>query len=191
MREVYVSRIYVAHNSFCIVKVLENKTQWAENYRNGWLAHLQKTGEFNWRIYEHPRNDKTHGTSGVDLSRSRLMFISSAGGYVRAEQGAFDAPNPYGDYSIRRIPSSIPLGNIAYAHDHYDHTAIDADPQVALPLPYLREMVDDGSLASLSPSFISFMGYQPDSARVVDEMVPQIVRIAKEERVQAALLAPV
>jgi hypothetical protein len=34
------------------------------------------------------------------------------------------------------------------------------------------------------------MGYQPDSAKVVDEVVPQVVAVAKEQAVQAALLAP-
>jgi hypothetical protein len=173
------------------VKILENKKQWSATYKSGWLAHLQESGEIDWSLYENPRNKQTHGTSGVDLSQSRLMFITSAGAYLPGGQEPFDAPNPYGDYSIRRIPQTTSFSELAYAHDHYDHAAIDEDPRVALPLDYLREMVGNGNLASLSPSFLSFMGYQPDSARVVDEMVPQIVCIAKEEKVQAALLAPV
>jgi hypothetical protein len=184
----YTSRITLLPS---IVKILENKKQWSANYRNGWLAYLQETGEIDWSLYEHPRNKQTHGTPGVNLSQSRLLFITSAGAYVPGEQAPFDAPNVYGDYTIRRIPSATSLANLAYAHDHYDHAAIDVDARVALPLPYLQEMVDNGNIASLSPSFVSFMGYQPDSARVVDEMIPQIVRIAKEEQVQTALLAPV
>ena len=183
-------RNYAPH-FFCIVKILENKKQWSTDYRNGWLSNLQETGEIDWNLYEHPRNKQTHGTSGVDLSQSRLLFITSAGAYILGEQEPFDASNLYGDYTIRRIPSTTSSANLAYAHDHYDHAAIDEDPQVALPFDNLREMVDNGRLASLSPSFISFMGYQPDSARVVDEMIPSIIRIAKEEKVQAALLAPV
>ena len=173
------------------MKILENKKQWSATYKNGWLAHLQETGEVDWSLYQHPRNKQTHGTSGVDLSQNRLMFITSAGAYMPGVQTPFDAPNPFGDYTIRQIPSTTSFANLAYAHDHYDHAAIDEDLRVALPLGYLQEMVDNGNLASLSPSFISFMGYQPDSARVVDEMIPQIVCIAKEEKVQAALLAPV
>lgn len=177
--------------SFCIVNILENKKEWSTNYRNGWLAHLQETGELDWKLYQHPRNKNTHGTAGVDLSQSRLMFITSSGAYIPGRQDPFDAPNLYGDYTIRRIPTTTSFANLAYAHDHYDHAAIKADPQVALPLTYLQEMVENGNLASLAPSFISFMGYQPDSARVVDEMIPKIVRLTKEEEVEAALLAPV
>lgn len=173
------------------MKILENKKQWSADYRNGWLSHLQETGEIDWNLYEHPRNKQTHGTSGVDLSQSRLLFITSAGAYRPGEQEPFDAPTLYGDYTIRQIPNTTSFSDLAYAHDHYDHEAINEDPRVALPLPYLQEMVGNGRLASLSPSFISFMGYQPDSARVVDETIPQIIRIAKEEKVQAALLAPV
>jgi hypothetical protein len=35
------------------------------------------------------------------------------------------------------------------------------------------------------------MGYQPDSARVVDELVPQVLAVSEDEGVQAAILAPV
>ena len=173
------------------MKILEDKKIWSANYQKRWLTHLQETGEIDWNLYEHPRNKSTHGTSGVDLSQSRLMFITSSGAYIPEEQEPFDAPSPYGDYTIRCIPSITPFANLAYAHDHYDHTAINEDPQVALPLNFMQEMVDSRQLGSLASSFISFMGYQPDSARVVDEVIPQIVRVAKEDEVQAALLAPV
>jgi len=68
------------------------------------------------------------------LSDSRLMLISSAGGYLPGRQQPFDAASLYGDYTIRTFPSSTPFSALAYAHDHFDHAMIDQDPQVALPL---------------------------------------------------------
>lgn len=62
------------------------------------------------------------------MRRSRLVLISSAGGYLPAGQEPFDAANPLGDYTIRLVPSATPLAEIAYAHDHYDHTAVNTDP---------------------------------------------------------------
>jgi hypothetical protein len=67
---------------------------------------------------------------------------------------------------------------------------IDQDAQVALPLGHLDDLVRSGSIGSLTPSVASIMGYQPDAARLVDELVPQIVALAKQQAAQAALLAP-
>ncbi|MDH3675310.1 MAG: glycine/sarcosine/betaine reductase selenoprotein B family protein, partial [Anaerolineae bacterium] len=83
-----------------------------------------------------------------------------------------------------------PPDRIAYAHDHFDHMAVDQDPQVLLPLRHLAEMVADGRLGDLAPSTISFMGYQPDVGRVVNEMIPAIIEVAQTEEVDAALLVP-
>ena len=105
------------------------------------------------------------------------------------EQQPFDASNPVGDYTIRVFPPDTPFDHLAYAHEHYDHTAINTDPQVLLPLGHLREMVVNGKIGALT-SVVSFMGYQPDVSRLLDETIPAILQVAKEEQVTAALLVP-
>lgn len=173
------------------MEILENKAQWSADFRNGWLKLLRQSGEVNWGIYQHPRNVETPGAPGVRLSQSRLMLISSAGGYLRDSQDPFDDANKLGDYTLRTFPSSTEFDALAYAHDHYDHQMIERDAQVALPLRLLEELVAAGEVGELAPSVASFMGYQPDSTRVVDELVPQVLAIARSERVEAALLAPI
>ncbi len=173
------------------MEILENKAQWVATYRDNWLAYAKEQGKANWKLYNHPRNQETPGIKGVKLSDSRLMLISSTGAYLDGQQEAFDAPSLYGDYTIRAFPTTTALSALEYAHDHYNQAMIRQDARVALPLPYLQEMVENGELGSLAPSVVSFMGYQPNSARVVDEMIPQIVALAKAEEVDAALLAPV
>jgi hypothetical protein len=37
---------------------------------------------------------------------------------------------------------------------------------------------------------ISFMGYQPDVSRVLDETIPAILQVAKQEQAAMALLVP-
>lgn len=174
-----------------MMKILENKARWSEEYHAGWLAHQKTTGEANWRIYNRPTNNLTPGLPGIRLNESRLMLISSAGGYLLGHHEAFDALSAYGDYTVRTFPSDTSFDALAFAHDHYDHTYVNQDPQVALPLHHLQELVAEERIGKLAPSVISFMGYQPDSARVVDETIPQIISIAKEQAVQAALLAPI
>jgi D-proline reductase (dithiol) PrdB len=173
------------------MEILENREQWSETYRQVWLANLAASGVTDWRIYPIPRNEHTPGAPGIKLGESRLMLISSAGGYQRRSQEPFDAANPLGDYAVRTFSSSTPFQDLAFAHDHYDHALIERDPQVALPLLHLQEIAAAGRVGSLAPSVVSFMGYQPDAARTVDELVPRVLAIAKEEGADAALLAPV
>ncbi len=172
------------------MEILENKEQWSADYQKSWVPNRQATGKSDWSIYQKPKNNKAPGRPGITLSQSRLMLISSAGGYLPASQQPFDAPSPYGDYTLRTFPSDISFEFLAYAHDHYPHEMIDQDAQVALPLGHLAELVNAGSIGSLTPSVASFMGYQPDAARVVDKLVPKIVALAKQEAAEAALLAP-
>ena len=172
------------------MEVFENCDGWTENFKSGWLAHFHETGEINWKLYEHPRNSTCKGLPGIDLSQSRLLFITSSGAFLPDSQEPFDAPHPVGDYTIRRIPSSAPLDSIAYAHTHYDHTAVEADPQVLVPLRHLDDLVEAGVIGELTANFVSFMGYQPDVSRVLDETIPAIIEAASQERATAALLVP-
>jgi hypothetical protein len=84
----------------------------------------------------------------------------------------------------------VALGRLNYAHDHFDHTAVERDPQVLLPLLHLADRVQAGAIGRLAPEVISFMGYQPDATRVVDETIPAIVTAARRLEVDAALLVP-
>jgi hypothetical protein len=173
------------------MEILENRDQWTKAFRQGWLANLKESGQANWQIYPLPENRLTPHAPGVVLSESRLMLISTAGAYLRRNQEPFDAANPIGDYTVRAFPSTTPFQALAFAHDHYDQAMIERDPQVALPLHHLRQISAAGRIGALTPSVVSFMGYQPDAARTVDELVPRVLAIAKEERADTALLAPV
>ena len=172
------------------MEILERREEWFAEFQAGWLNHYKRTGQFDWSLYKLPKNSQAPSGAGIDLSKSRLMLVSSAGGYLREEQQPFDAAHDLGDYSIRTFPSSTAPEQIAFAHDHYDHAAVDADQQVLLPLGHLEELVQNGVIGELAPSMVSFMGYQPIATRVVDETTPRIVDIAKQEQVDAVLLVP-
>lgn len=173
-----------------VVEILENQEQWSETFRSGWLAHLERTGSYDFKLYKQVINKTVPAGAGVDLSKSRLMFITTSGAHLAAHQDNFDVTHPVGDYSIRTFPTSTAFDALAFGHDHYDHSAVEQDPQVLMPQRYLEEMVAAGAIGELAPSVVSFMGYQPDAARVVDELIPEILRVAKEEHAQAALLVP-
>jgi hypothetical protein len=172
------------------MKILEDLKQWRAEFEQGWLAHHQNTGGFDWKLYNRPKNKAAPGGRGLDLSQSRLALIPSAGAYLQASQEPFDAENALGDYTVRLFPSSTPFEALAYAHTHYDHTAVNDDPQVLLPLRHLEDLVQEGVIGELAPSVISFSGYLPEVDRTIGELIPRIVEAAKAEEIDAALLVP-
>lgn len=172
------------------MEILEKRDEWFEEFQTTWLAHYSATGEIDWSRYRLPRNRSAPASRGIDLSQSRLVLISSAGGYLRGTQEPFDAENDLGDYDIRTFPINSAPSAIAFAHTHCDHAAVNADQQVLLPLAHLRDLVDEGVIGELAPDVINFMGYQPDATRVVDETIPAIVEAARSMRVDGALLVP-
>jgi len=172
------------------MEILENRAQWLATFREGWLAHYQQTGEQNWKIYNRPKNSAAPTGKGIALSNSRLVLIVSAGGYLRDGQVPFDAPNPLGDYTMRLFPIDTPFAALASAHEHYDHTAVNADPQVLVPLGHLADLVAEGAIGELASSVISFSGYQPVVTQVLDQTIPRILQAVQAEQADAALLVP-
>lgn len=170
--------------------ILENLDQWYNEYQSGWLAHFKETGETDFSIYNRPRNALAPSGPGIDLTKSRLILITSAGSYLADSQSAFDAADPLGDYTIRLYPSSTPLDKLAFAQEHYDHAAVREDPQVLVPLRHLEDLVHEGLIGELAPNVVSFHGYQPDVTRLIKETIPIILEVVQEEKAYAALLVP-
>lgn len=170
--------------------VVENFDEWQADYFGEWLPHYEKTGELVWLNYPRAHNRTAPAGPGINLSQSRLLLISSAGGYLPDEQSPFDAANDLGDYSIRTFPVNTPLERIAFAHEHYEHTAVTTDPQVLLPLQHLQDMVAAGKIGALVPSVISYSGYQPDVSRILNQTIPVILQAAQDQKADGALLVP-
>ncbi len=173
------------------MEILERRTAWGEQFEAGWLARQRATGEFDWKQYQYARNEAPVPGAPVALARSRLLVVTSSGAYVRGEQPPFDAPNPLGDPSHRTFPVSLPLERLAFAHDHYDHAFVDRDVQAVLPLRHLEALVREGAVGELAPTAFSFSGYLPDVRRVVDEVAPPLLALARRQEADAALLVPV
>jgi len=171
------------------MEILENHDEWSLCFREGWLAYYERTGALDWSLMPRVQNRCAPAGPAIDLVASRLMLVTSSGAHLPSQE-PFDAASPLGDYTVRAFPSSTPLADLRYAHDHYPHEAVERDPQVLIPLRHLDAMVAAGAIGELAPSVVSFMGYQPDAARVADETAPAVVEIAQKESVQAVLLVP-
>ena len=172
------------------MEILERPLEWLRAFQENWLADYEKNGQPDWTRYTYPHNRLSPSSNGISLSNSRLMLISTAGAYYPGVHKPFDQKKPLGDYTIRVIPSSTPPNDLAFSNPDFDHRYVNEDPQVMLPLSHLREMVAAGILGSLAPVFVSFSGFQPHAIRVVKELIPAILDIAREHQVHAALIIP-
>ena len=176
-----------------MAEIIEKRDEWAANFRDGWIAHLEAHGEMNWSLYNRPKNTQTVSGNAIDLSKSKLLFISTGGSYLADSQKPFfdsDDTHPRGDYSIRTYSIETPFDQLAIAHSHYDHTAVNADRQVLLPFKHLADMVEEGQIGSLCDTVVSYAGYQPDATRVIDDLLPAIQKVVELEQPDAALLVP-
>lgn len=172
------------------MEILENRDEWKAHFENNWLKYYHEHDETNFKIYQYAKNETAPSGAAIDLSQSKLLFVTTAGAYLKDSQDAFDADSKLGDYSIRTFPQSTDLHALAFAHTHYNHMWIDSDSQVLVPLRVLEAMVGEGKIGSLAETVVSFSGYMPDVSRVLDELIPEVVGMAKEQQVDAALLVP-
>ena len=80
---------------------------------------------------------------------------------------------------------------IGQSSDAFDHSGIERDRNLALPLDRLRELADAGLVGEAAPRHFSIMGSLIAPARLISESGPEIARKLKEDAVDAVLLAPV
>ena len=169
--------------------VIEQPMTWLRAFNEGWLAHYERSGEMDWSLYQSIENKQAPSGDGLVLAESRIMLISSAGGYLAGDQFPFDCHDPLGDYSLRLFPTDTPLEDLAFAHTHASAAQMK-DPQALLPLQHLAAMEAHGMIGEVASMVVSTMGYQPNALRVVKETIPMIVEIAKRSQVDGALLVP-
>ena len=172
------------------MEIAEKLDKWTTDFNDGWLKEVNQHNRINWNRYSYIKNVNSPESSGINLSKSKLMLISSAGGYLPSHDIPFDAGNLLGDYSIRTIPVSTSFDNIRYSHDHYDTTAVLQDAQVLLPFHHLKSMVEDKIIGEMCNTVVSFMGYQPDVNKVITKTIPAILNIVIMEKIDAVLLVP-
>ncbi len=126
------------------------------------------------------------------LRESKIAVVTSAAFYS-AEQRPFDPSVRRGDYSYREIPEDTALETLRIGNksDAFDHTGIEKDKNLALPLDRLRELRQGGLIGEVAKRHYSFMGSITAPARLVNVTAPEIARKLAEDEVDAVLLTPV
>ena len=126
------------------------------------------------------------------LSQSRIAAVTTAA-FFRPEQAPFDPSIRGGDYSFREIPLETNLHTLQIAHksDAFDHSGIERDKNLALPLDRLRELEAKGRIGKVALRHYSFMGSISAPSRLLSSTAPEVARRLAEDAVDGVLLTPV
>ena len=126
------------------------------------------------------------------LSQARIALITTAGFFL-PDQAPFDDSYRHDDCSFREIPWGTPVEKlqIGQSSDAFDHSGIEADRNLTLPLDRLRELIEAGVVGDSAARHFSIMGSIIAPAQLITDSGPQIARKLQEDSVDAVLLAPV
>jgi D-proline reductase (dithiol) PrdB len=130
------------------------------------------------------------------LAQARIALLTSAGMYLDG-QPPFDderekAEPTWGDPTHRVLPASLDGRSLAMMHLHINHEDVLADPEIALPLGGMAELVAEGRVGSLAPNHVSVMGYQQAGLEGWrNEAAPAIVELLRDQQTDGLILAPV
>lgn len=126
------------------------------------------------------------------LDACRVAVVSSAG-LVAPGDEPFSEKVKGGDFSFRVLPSDVPVASLEEHHrsNSFDHSGLEADRNVALPLDRLRELAQAGEIGEVAPRHISLMGSITAPGRLVKVTAPAVAEMLIADQVDIALLVPV
>jgi D-proline reductase (dithiol) PrdB len=129
---------------------------------------------------------------GCRLADARVALVSSAG-LVAPGQQPYDPKVRGGDWSWREIPGGIDVRTLTDHHrsSSWDHSGIEADRNMGMPLDRLRELAAEGIIGEVAPRHVSVMGSITAPGRFLRRTVPEIVESLTADEVGVALMVPV
>lgn len=124
---------------------------------------------------------------GPPLSERRVTLVTTAGLH-RTDDEAFS----FVDLSYRIIPGDADLSSLTMTHSsvHFDRTGFREDVNTVFPLDRLRELADDGVIASVADHHYSLMGagWPPE---MIEPTCTELARLLYADAVTAVCLVPV
>ena len=126
------------------------------------------------------------------LNECKFALVTTAG--LRLE---IDPPTDHytlGDLSFREIPNDISDIRILleeHKSSAFDHSGVQADKNLVLPIDRFRELVENKTIGSLNDRHFSFMGSIINPRKLIDEIAPQVAKLLTEDGVDCVFLTPV
>ena len=136
--------------------------------------------------FDCPVMDGRPWTGGPPLSERRVAIVTTAGLQRRG-----DPPFHLGAGTYRVIPGDTTGDDLVMTHAsiNFDRSGFQEDVNVAFPIDRLRELADDGTIASTGNWHYAFMG-----ATHPDQLAPAAEKVAgllKADGVDSVLLVGV
>lgn len=157
------------------------------------LSDLKLTYRLFMQAYPYRRVDWRPGARlEKPLSQARIAVVTTAAFY-RPDQERFDETLRGGDWSYRELTldTDLPTLGIAHKSDAFDHSGIERDKNLALPLDRLRELASQNSISQPSHRHFSFMGSITAPGRLIENSAPEVAAKLRDDAVDAVLLTPV
>jgi D-proline reductase (dithiol) PrdB len=129
--------------------------------------------------------------SPLEKTDSKIAVVTSAAFYCSDQQ--LDQEMKGADYSFREIPDHADVQTLMIGHrsEAFDHSGIERDKNLALPLEPLRELQGEGKIGSVSKRHFSLMGSITAPARLIASSGPEIASKLLTDAVDAVLLTSV
>lgn len=103
-----------------------------------------------------------------------------------------DAGWSRGDQTFRVLPAEDRDVRLGHQSANFDRTGYLLDVNVVYPVDRLAEMRDDGTLGSLGPRNLSFMGAQTGTLETIRlDSGPAAAALLRDDGVDVVLLTPV
>lgn len=126
-----------------------------------------------------------------DPSLARVALVTTAGIYVEGQE-PFDTAAALGDSSWRAVPSDVDVSRLRIAHTHYPHERAEQDIDVVFPVRRLRELAEEGAIASVASAHYSF-GFDLHVKELIDPgsgTAHAVARALRDDGVDAVLFTP-
>ena len=126
------------------------------------------------------------------LNECKFALVTTAGLRLYDDK-PFDHSFKLGDTSFREIPNDVEVQSLIEDHksSSFDHSGVEADKNVALPLDRFRELEKTGTIGGLNSRHFSFMGSIIGPRTLIKESGPEVAAILKADDVDAVFLTPV
>ena len=145
-------------------------------------------------VAREPRREIPWTPLAKPLPECTVALVSTAGLSLTTDQ-PFDQEgerlNPWwGDPSFRVIPRDATERDVRCYHLHVDPSYVEEDLDTAFPLGGLRRLAEAGEIERSAPRHYSFMGYILEPSTLLTKSTPEMIRLMKEDAVDAVLLVP-
>ncbi len=133
-----------------------------------------------------PSYESNPWVAGPPLNQRRVALISTAGVHKRN-----DRPFEMGATDYRIIPADTSSDDLIMSHisANFDRTGFQQDWNVVFPIDRLRELVANGTIASMAQYHYSFMG--ATDPQQMESTARSLAGIMENDGVNAVLLVPV